>query len=146
MGLRLCKIFCGIEARRCHSLFLSLSQFLSAPDIGTLGALVTSAKQDHQYLAFLVKIDAIAGAMINPHLGDAATDRLAVSKVASFGPSNAGSNTRLCSRISQTKEPFLEFVGLPDFEHGEMYLKRYRFAREKSATWLLPGSRTARLD
>jgi len=80
-----------------------LGQFVRAPDIGTLRALVAATKLNDQNVAALAILDPIAGAIIDPHFGDALTDRLAIAEVAIRGALDASGDTRFRLRISQAE-------------------------------------------
>jgi hypothetical protein len=90
---------------------------MGALDIGLLRPLVAAAKQNHQNLAALHVVDAIAGAVIDAHLHDALPHGLAIPGIAIAKPVHTIGYPGPCSQVPQALKPRLELTGLPNFRH-----------------------------
>src|SRR5487761_2571927 len=89
-------------------------------DILCLASLVATAQQDHHRIAPPVKVDAIAGTIVNAKLADPVPDR---RRVASMPVSKAVQTRRdqcACPLILQPRPPSPKLLRLLQFEHGPM--------------------------
>lgn len=66
----------------------------------------------------LLEIDAIARAVINPHLADALADGFHIAGISIFKALNAPENFGSGHHVSEACQERAEFIGAPDFQHG----------------------------
>jgi hypothetical protein len=86
----------------------------SAFDVAVLGLLVTTTEQNKDPVAATREIDAIAGPVVDPHLGHTASNRLRVARIAERKTANARRDTRTRLTVAQISKPVGKDVGLPD--------------------------------
>jgi hypothetical protein len=63
-------------------------------DVTILGLLVTTTEQNNDSVAAAYEIDSIAGSVVDPHLGHAASNRLHVTGIAEREAPNARRDSR----------------------------------------------------
>jgi hypothetical protein len=68
--------------------------------------------------AALDVIDAVTGAVVNPHFADAFADRPDVAWIAEGEAPNSGGDFRSGLRVTQGSKPRGEGYRLPNFDHG----------------------------
>jgi hypothetical protein len=86
-------------------------------DIAILGAFVTPAKQNNQFITALAEINAIAGAMIDPHFGESSACMFHIPKITIASPSDPVDDFGRSPAITQRFEPFGKLNRLPNLEN-----------------------------
>ena len=74
---------------------------LGAGDVAGLARFVAGAEEDDERPSLPPKIDAVAGAIVNPELVHAVAHSLGVAEVAEAKTGDAGMNPGTCSYVSQ---------------------------------------------
>src|SRR5262249_1690234 len=88
-----------------------------------LGRLVAAAKQQHDLLAGLLVVDAIAGTVVDSHLANAFPNCPHVAGIPPFEPLNSCRDFRQSFGVSKFGEPQIELVGFSHLDH--LYLIGY---------------------
>jgi hypothetical protein len=86
--------------------------------IPSLGGLVASAKQYHNFFTPPGEVHPVAGAVIDAQFGNAASDRLGVAEVADGNTADMGIDNLLGLAVSKRPYPRLKVFGLTNYRHA----------------------------
>lgn len=98
-------------------------------DVSLLTFLVSTAKQEDNFIPLLTKINAIALALVNTQFAHAVPHWLDVAKVSEFQTLQPSGDLLLHTLVTQRAQPCREDTCLPDYEHDHMRPAGYRISR-----------------
>jgi hypothetical protein len=84
--------------------------FLSLLNIGLLGGFITAAQQNDNFTSLVLVINPIAGAVMDTHFKQAATNSTPITGVAFFESVNADKDKSFPHRIPKFFKPFSEYA------------------------------------
>jgi hypothetical protein len=82
-----------------------------------LGRFVSTAQQHNARGSVPLEVDAIAGPMIDPHLADALSNRLHITRVSLSKPFDAPDDPCSCNHVAKSRKKRAKLFRTPDFYH-----------------------------
>lgn len=106
-----------------------VGHFNGALDVTLLCGFVAAHQKQVDRLATTSEIDPVTRATMNPHFGDALSNRLAITKIAMLRSTNAVSDAGSALCILECRQPRIKLVGALEIDHGFIVSDRIRLCK-----------------